>query len=463
MSKISVDAIIQGLGGKDNIAAAAHCATRLRVTTKDKSKIDIAALKAVPGVLGVVDGELQTQVIIGAEVANVYNDFIEKTGVSEEPEIDENLDQEKVLKEELKNRKGKRATKVFETIAAIFNPVVPALAGCGFLSAIIMVCMALGASMSSPTFSNFVTIAMAIFTFLPFLLAASTAKVFKMNQYVALTICAAMMAPTWSSMISGVTASSTILGIPFRVIDYSGSVLPIVCAIILASYVEKYLNKVIPGALKIIVVPAFTILISTVVTLWTVGPFTYWIGEELAAGVNWLFENGGWVAGLVYGGIYSGMVVLGIHHGMVPVLTQMISDNGFNFVSPTSGSANIGQAGAAFGVWLKTKDKNLKSNAASACIAACVGITEPVLYGVNVPQGKTFLFGSIGGAVGGAIAGMLRLKAYAIGGPSFLSFGMFMGGTNPFLNCGLVMVCFAIAFVVAALLTFFFWKPEEAK
>ena len=182
MSKISVDAIIQGLGGKDNIAAAAHCATRLRVTTKDKSKIDIAALKAVPGVLGVVDGELQTQVIIGAEVANVYNDFIEKTGVSEEPEIDENLDQEKVLKEELKNRKGKRATKVFETIAAIFNPVVPALAGCGFLSAIIMVCMALGASMSSPTFSNFVTIAMAIFTFLPFLLAASTAKVFKMNQ-----------------------------------------------------------------------------------------------------------------------------------------------------------------------------------------------------------------------------------------------------------------------------------------
>ena len=199
------------------------------------------------------------------------------------------------------------------------------------------------------------------------------------------------------------------------------------------------------------------------ITLWTVGPITYKVGELIAAGMNWLFSNGGWVAGLVYGGIYSGMVVLGIHHGMVPVLTQMIATQGFNLVSPTSGSANIGQAGAAFGVWLKSKDKKLKANAASASIAACVGITEPVLYGVNVPQGKTFLFGSIGGAVGGAIAGFLKLKAYAIGGPSFLSFGMFMGGDNPFMNCALVMVCFAVSFVVAAVLTYLFWKPTDAE
>lgn len=460
MAKVSVSDIINGLGGKENIAAATHCATRLRVTTKDRSKVNVANLKGTPGVLGVVEGELQTQIIIGAEVANVYSDFIEATGVSEEAPIDENLDQEKVLKEDLKNKKGKGLTKVFETIAAIFNPIVPALAGCGFLSAIIMVCMACGASMTSPTFSNFVTIAMAVFTFIPFLLAASTAKVFKMNQYVALTICAAMMAPSWASMIAGGTTTSSFIGIPFTVIDYSSSVLPIVCAIILASYIEKYLNKIIPGALKIIVVPAFTILITTVLTLWTVGPLTYWLGQELAAGVNWLFANGGWIAGLVYGGIYSGMVVLGIHHGMVPVLTQMLSTNGFNFVSPTSGSANIGQAGAAFGVWLKTKDKNLKSNAASACIAACVGITEPVLYGVNVPN-HVFLYGSLGGAIGGAVAGILRLKAYAIGGPSFLSFGMFMGGSNPILNCALVMVCFLIAFIVSAVITYIFWKPQN--
>lgn len=101
------------------------------------------------------------------------------------------------------------------------------------------------------------------------------------------------------------------------------------------------MDKIIPGALKIILVPALTILIATPVTLITVGPLTYWLGEELAIGVNWLFENGGVFSGIVYGGIYSSMVLLGIHHGMVPVLTQMLTAQGFNYVSPTSGAANI--------------------------------------------------------------------------------------------------------------------------
>lgn len=462
MAKVPVNEIVTALGGKDNIQLAAHCATRLRVTPKDKSKVDVPALKKIDGVLGVVEGATQTQIIIGAEVNNVYKEFILATDISEQAAIDENLDSAD-LKEGLKNKKGAWLTLFFETVARIFNPIVPALAGCGFLSACIMVAMQFGASMSSDTFSHIVTISMAVFTFIPFLLAASTAKVFRMNEYVALTICAAMMAPKWTSLISAGTEYSTFLGIRFRVIDYSSSVLPIVCAIILASYIEKLFDKVIKGALKIILVPALTIIITTPIVLWTVGPATYWIGTQLAAGMNWLFENGGWAAGLVYGGIYSAMVVLGIHHGMVPVLTQMIATNGFNFVSPTSGSANIGQAGAAFGVWFKSKDKKQKANALSACIAACTGITEPVIYGVTVPNGKTFFFGAAGGAVGGAVAGILRLKAYAIGGPSFLNFGMFMGGENAVLNCALVMLCFVIAFVVAAALTILFWKPSEAK
>ncbi|MDO4499969.1 MAG: PTS transporter subunit EIIC [Erysipelotrichaceae bacterium] len=458
--KVNVQEIVSTLGGKENVLAATHCATRLRVTLKDKSKADLAAVKKVDGVLGAVDGATQTQVIIGPEVTSVYREFVELTGVSEEAPVDENLDNAKVLKEDLKNQKGGLLTKVFDTIAQIFNPIVPALAGCGFLSAIIMVCMnVFGLKTSNPTFGNFVTISMAVFTFLPFLLAASTAKVFKMNQYVALTICAAMLAPNWAKMIDAGTATSSFFGVPFKVINYNSSVLPIIFAIILASFVEKYADRFIKGPLKIILVPAITILVATVVSLWTIGPVSYWIGSVIATAVEWLFVNGGWIAGLVYGGIYAGMVVLGIHHGMVPVLTQMISTNGFNYVSPTSGSANIGQAGAAFGVWYKSKDKKTKANAASACIAACTGITEPVLYGVNVPQG-TFFYGCIGGAVGGAVAGMLKLKAYAMGGPSFLNFGMFMGGENAFMNCGLVMIAFAIAFVVAATLTILFWKPK---
>jgi PTS system beta-glucosides-specific IIC component len=457
MAKVSIKDVVAGLGGIENITSATHCATRLRVSTKDKSKVDITALKALDGVIGVVDGATQTHIVIGAEANTVYKQFCEFTGVTEEEAISD----AEALKEDLKGKKGAGLTLFFETVARIFNPIVPALAGSGFLSAIIMVSMKLGASMASPTFSTFVTISMAIFTFIPFLLAVSTAEVFKMNKYTALTICAAMMASKWSALLADGVVNYSFLGIPFRVVNYASSVLPIVFAVIIASYIEKALNKVVPGVLKIIVVPAFTILFGTLITFWTIGPATYWIGIKLADAVNWLFTNAGWVAGLVYGGIYSSMVVLGIHHGMVPVLTQMIATNGFNYISPTSGSANIGQAGAAFGVWLKSKSQKTKSNAVSGCIAACVGITEPVIYGVTVPNGKVFFFGAIGGAVGGGLAGILGLKAYAMGGPSFLNFGMFLGGDNALTNCLMVMACFAIAFVVAALLTYFFWEPTE--
>ncbi len=458
-SKVSVPALIQALGGRENLAQATHCATRLRVTTRDKSKIDEAALKSIPGVLGVVNGDTQTQIIIGAEVNNVYKAFIQATGLDEEAAINENLD----LKEELKDRKGKLLTRFFETVAAIFNPIVPALTGCGFLSAFICIFRALGFDTSMPTFNTIIAISMAIFTFLPFLLAASASKVFKMNTFVAMTICAGMMSGTWSGLAASGVESYTFLGIPFRVIDYSSSVLPIVFAIFAASYIERFLDRVVPGTLKIILVPALTILIATPLTLITIGPLTYWLGELLAVGVNWLFANGGVVSGIVYGGIFSSMVVLGIQHGMVPLLTQMIANQGFNLVAPTSGAANIGQAGAAFGVWLKSRNKDQKANAASACFAACTGITEPVVYGVTLPLGKPFLFAAIGGACGGGFAAALGLRAYAIGGSSFLSFGLFMGGEDPLWNCAMVMVGFVIAFVIAALLTVLFWNPDEEK
>lgn len=172
---------------------------------------------------------------------------------------------------------------------------------------------------------------------------------------------------------------------------------------------------------------------------------------HLAVVVTLLFEKGGVFAGIIYGGIYSSMVVLGIHHGMVPVLVQGITTQGFNYISPTSGAANMGQAGAAFGVWLKAKNPKMKAIAGSAAISAITGVTEPAIYGVNFKYKKPFLAASIGGAVGGGFASFFALKAYAMGGPSFLNFAMFMGD-DP-MNMWLVMIGFAIAFIIAAVLT----------
>lgn len=451
-----VKAIAEHVGGKSNISVATHCMTRLRLNLYDTSKVNVDALKKLDGVMGVVNNGGQTQIVIGAAVNEVYEEFIAFTGLEAKDAVEENLDD---VKSNLKNKKGNLLTTFFDTIAGIFNPIVPALAGAGLVRAILTIAVVLGLDNTGNTYTAINTIAGGIFTFLPFLLASSAAKQFKMDRYVAMTICAGMMASTWSGLIAAGTTTFSFLAIPFTVVNYASSVLPIVFAIWFASYVEKLFRKIIPGALKIILVPSLTILVATPIVLITIGPLATWIGNLLATGVTALFEMGGLFAGLIYGGIYSSMVVLGIHHGMVPVLVQGITTQGFNLISPASGSANMAQAGAAFGVWLKSKDPKNKTVAASAAIAAVTGVTEPAIYGVNFKYKKPFIAAAIGGAAGGGVATFLGLKAYAMGGPSFLNFAMFIG-ENP-SNMWLVMLCFAIAFIVAAVLTIVLGFDEE--
>ncbi len=450
-----VKAIVEHVGGKDNISVATHCMTRLRLNLKDSSKVEEDALKKLDGVMGVVNKGQQTQIIIGASVNEVYTEFIEYTGMKEEAPVEENLDE---LKQDLKNRKGNLLTVFFETVAGIFNPIVPALAGAGLVRAILTIAVVCGLDNTGNTYMVINTIANGIFTFLPFLLAASAAKQFKMDTFVAMTICAGMMSSTWATLIGEGVSAFSFLKIPFTLVNYSSSVLPIVFAVWFASWVEKGLRKIIPGALKIIVVPCLTILVATPISLMTIGPLATWVGNLLANGVTVLFEKGGLFAGLIYGGIYSSMVVLGIHHGMVPVLVQGITAQGFNYISPTSGAANMGQAGAAFGTWLKAKNQKTKTIAASATIAAVTGVTEPAIYGVNFKYKRPFMAAAIGGAAGGGVASFLGLKAYAMGGPSFLNFAMFIGEEPS--NVWLVMTCFALSFVAAAAITYI-WGIEE--
>lgn len=447
-NKQLIDDILANIGGVENIVSATHCMTRLRLTLKDQGKVQEDVLKKVDGVMGIVNSGSQTQIVIGPAVSSLYKEFISVTGLEEEAAIDENIDD---VKNDLKKKKGNLLSVFFETIAGIFNPIVPALAGAGLVRAILTIAVVLGLDNTGNTYNVINTIANGIFTFLPFLLADSAAKQFKMNRFVALTICAAMMSGTWSGLIAEGVTSYSFLGIPFTVVNYSSSVLPMVFAIWFASYVERFVDKVIPGALKIIFVPCLTMLIATPIALMTIGPAATWVGLRLADVVTVLFEKGGVFAGLVYGGVYSAMVVLGIHHGMVPVLVQGITTQGFNYMSPASGSANMAQAGAAFGVWLKSKNPKTKTIAASATIAAVTGVTEPAIYGINFKFKKPFIAAAIGGACGGAFTSFFALKAYAMGGPSFLNFAMFIGD-NP-SNVWLVMAGFAIAFVVAAIIT----------
>ena len=442
-----VSKIVEDMGGKANIASHTHCMTRLRITTHDDSRVLTDKIKNLKGIMGIVKKGDQWQIVIGPNVEEVYNSFVDYLNNSTE---------KGTVKE--KHSKGTWGANILNTIAGIFNPIVPALAGSGLIKVILALCLACHwLTDKSQTYIVLNVISDGVFNFLPFLLAYSSSKIFKMNTAVALGIAGAMLHPTFIQYLTAGKTTLQFFGITMHLVDYQTSVLPIILVICFASYIEKFLNRVIPKAIKIIVVPSFTLLLATPIALLIIGPLAQWIGTGLASGVNVMFDRWGIIASLLYGAFYSLIVVTGLQHGMVPILVDSISRYGFNHISPASGSSNMGQAGAAFGVWLRSKDRDTKAVAVSACISALSGVTEPAIYGVNLRLKKPFLYAGIGGAAGGLVAGILKAKCYALGGPSFLTLPMFIGDPN---NVWFVVLAFIVAFVVAAIITVIFGFEE---
>ncbi|WP_338207380.1 PTS transporter subunit EIIC [Lactobacillus juensis] len=442
-----VSKIVKDMGGKANIATHTHCMTRLRITTHDDSLVLTDKIKNLKGIMGVVKKGDQWQIVIGPNVEEVYNSFVDYLNNSAE---------KGTIQE--KHSKSTWGANILNTIAGIFNPIVPALAGSGLIKAILALCLACHwLTDKSQTYIVLNVISDGVFNFLPFLLAYSSSKIFKMNTAVALGIAGAMLHPTFIQYLTAGKTTMQFFGITMHLVDYQTSVLPIILVIWFASYIEKFLNRVIPKAIKIIVVPAFTLLLATPIALLIIGPLAQWIGTGLASAVNVMFDRWGIIASLLYGAFYSLIVVTGLQHGMVPILVDSISRYGFNHISPASGSSNMGQAGAAFGVWLRSKDRDTKAVAASACISALSGVTEPAIYGVNLRLKKPFLYAGIGGAAGGLVAGILKAKCYALGGPSFLTLPMFIGDPN---NVWFVVLAFIVAFVVSAIITVVFGFEE---
>lgn len=437
--------ILASVGGKKNINEVSHCMTRLRINVNSMDKVDINQLEAIAGIIGAVKKGDQVQIVIGNEINNVYNDFMELVG-----ETKQNASTKK---------DGNAFERALNAISGIFNPIVPALAGAGMIKVLLVILKLTNIlPVTSETYVILNTVSDSVFTFLPFLLAFTAAKKFRCNPFVAVALAGALMHPTFTTMMQSGTASLSFLGISVKLMSYSSTVLPIILGVWFMSYVEKLADKIMPSALKIVMVPALTLLISAPIVMMTIGPVANYLGNLLAQGVEVLFDKGGIFAGMIYGGIYSAMVVTGLHQGMVPVLVSSITTYGYNTISPASGSANMGQAGAAFAVWLKSKHMKTKAVAAGACVSACLGVTEPAIYGVNLRLKRPFLFAAIGGAAGGAFAAAFGCRAYVMGGPSFLTIPMFIGDDGN--RWVFVLIAFIIAFTVAAVLTYLFGFEE---
>lgn len=437
--------ILKDVGGKDNIVDVTHCYTRLRFVLKDTKQVNKEALLQTEGVISVVESGGQYQVVLGNKVAHVYNVL--------EPLLAQQLTTKTSIKE--KNSLGNR---ILNTVAAIFTPVVPAIAASGMLKGILAIAVMVANNfyqVDLKPLNTYIILSAAsdaLFYFMPVILGYSAAKVFKTNEYIAMVIGATLCYPTIVSLMTEESAV-TLFGLHVTKANYVSTVIPIILAIFILAYVQRFLEKVIPEVLKIIMVPTLSLLLMIPATLLLFGPIGIYLGD----GVNWLYYYimnlspillGGFI-----GGIWCVLVIFGAHRGLVPIGINDVARTGRQNLLAFAGAANFSQAGAAFGVFVRTKNKDLKAVAASATVTALFGITEPAIYGANLRLKKPMIYAVASGAAGGALMGWGGSYGTAFANQGLLTIPVYAeAGTKAFicylLGCG-------IAFFGAFLLTIF--------
>lgn len=389
--------ILNAIGGKNNVFGLTHCFTRLRFVLKDESKADKEAVSNIEGVIQVVTASGQFQVVLGNKVGAVYE------------ELSSMLKNSTVENEQTHKNTG-LGTKILNVITAIFTPTVPAIAASGMLKGILAVAAIIGLNIYHVDIKSYNTYIIlnaasdALFYFMPIILARSAAKVFKTNEYVAMTLGASLCYPTLVALMTGKKAV-TLFGIGITKANYVSSVVPIIIAVFVLAYVEKLVKKIMPDVLKIIMVPTLSLLIMVPATLIIFGPIGIYIGNAVNWAYHYIMNLSPILLGAFVGGIWCILVIFGAHRAIIPIGINDVAKTGRQNLLAFAGAANFSQAGAALGVFLKTKNKNLKTVAASATVTALFGITEPAIYGANLRLKKPMIYAVISGALGGAIMG----------------------------------------------------------
>lgn len=436
--------ILEGVGGEGNVAAATHCATRLRLKLRDDAKADTAAVEKLPGVITVMKAGGQYQVVIGNDVPTVFAELgkISRFGSDD-------------AAEEATPEKGNIFNRFIQMVSAIFQPILWPLAAAGLFKAFLTLAANFG--WLAPVDSTYVVLnasADALFYFLPLFLAITAAKRFKANQFTAMAIAGALVYP---SIVALNGTQANFAGIPFSVMNYTSSVIPIIIAVWLQGYLERFLLKVLPSAIRNFMTPLLAMAIMVPLTLLTVGPATIFLANGLSSGITATFTFAPWLAGALLGGFWQVFVVFGLHWGLIPVMLNDIATVGFSVMMAPLLPAVLSQSAAMLAVALRSHSAKRREVAAPAAFSGFLaGVTEPGIYGVNLPLKKPFYFGIAGGAVGGAIVAMGGSAASAfvfpslIGLPAFTAVGSFVT----------LLLGTAVAIAIGFLLTFFFGPRE---
>lgn len=446
--RITAKELVKELGGNSNINNVTHCATRLRFILKDESKIDSDRVKKIPGVITVVQAGGQYQVVIGNHVKDAF-DFVMELVTIDTSQAEENP----------ANKAGV-FSRIIDVISSIFAPFLYTLAACGILQGILGIFVALNAiDTAGGTYQILNFISWTAFTFLPVLIAVTAAKKFGMNVYTAVVIACALVCPDYINMVN---AGDPVyfLGIRVQLLSYTSSVIPIILTVWAASYVQKFFNKHLPIVVRNLFSPMFTITLMVPLTLLVVGPVGNAVGGAIGGAYNFLYGLSPIIAGIVVGGLWEVLVIFGVHWGITPVTVGNYATLGYDTFTGLQASAVFAQAGATLGVFLKTKDRDMKGVSASAAITGLFGITEPAIYGVNLRLKKPMICGCIAGAVGGAAGGAFNAVSWGYNMPGIATIPAYFkaGHTSQFLG---FLLSILISFVLGTVLTWIVGFKED--
>lgn len=412
--------ILKELGGESNIKDLTHCITRLRFVLKDESIVDDERVKAIKGVMGVMKKGGQYQVIIGNDIVKCYNAVVSQSSLK----LGGDTKVESEKKEPLTVKSV--FNHLLDIISGSMSSIMAPLVGCGLVKIIVILLGFAGVSETNTTYQILTAIGDVCFYFLPVLLAYTSAKKFGTNPILAACVSAVLIHPTIISLL-GSGEAVTFLGIKVTSATYSSSVVPALLSTWFMSLVEKALDRILPSWAKTIFKPMFLLLITVPVALVVLAPAGNIVGIGLATAMTWLQSKVGWLALAIFSGIMPFVVMTGMHWAFVPAAIETLATGGEGILLPAMLASNIALGAACVAVSMKTKNKELKSNAvASGVSALAAGVTEPGLYGVALPLKKPLMAACIGSAVSGLFIGIFGVLSYAFASPSLIAIVQFV-------------------------------------
>ncbi|MCD7095492.1 beta-glucoside-specific PTS transporter subunit IIABC [Klebsiella quasipneumoniae subsp. quasipneumoniae] len=437
-----ITSIISHIGGIGNVKDLTHCQTRLRFVLVDNN-IDIAKLKSLEGVINVIMSGGQCQVVVGTHVKDVFDAF--NDAYPARSSSSSNISTSK-------NRKISLSS-VMDFISGTFNPLIPAISGAGMvkaLLALLVVFNLIGKEEKTYVVINFMSD--AVFYFLPILLAYNAASKLKCNPILAAVLGGILLHPQFVQLrLTGDPIE--IFGLPVRLVNYGSSVVPILLIVWLQSFVERFLNTIVPNAIKIIFVPMLTLMFVGIIGLTLLGPLGGYIGDYIALAFVGLQSVGSWTVVFLVATLWPILVMFGIHFSITPLsIAQLTTLKVENIIGPGAMIANISQAVAALVVGFRTQENTTRQIARSSGITALMGITEPALYGVNLPKKYPLIACMTGAACGGLYAGITDVYRYAVGSSGLPVLPLYLG--ENLWNIFNILIALLISVIVTAILTY---------